>query len=90
MVINMTEIKKLQAIFQTLSDYNRLSIVKALCDKECSVGEIVFSAGLSQPLVSHHLRVFKENDFLVTKRKLYKSGQIPIFAALCKIINTFR
>ena len=65
----MTEIKKLQAIFQTLSDYNRLSIVKAICDKECSVGEIVSSTRLSQPLVSHHLRVLKENDFLVTKRK---------------------
>lgn len=65
----MTEIRKLQAIFQTLSDYNRLSIVKAICDKECSVGEIVSSTGLSQPLVSHHLRVLKENDFLQTKRK---------------------
>jgi DNA-binding transcriptional ArsR family regulator len=65
----MNELKKLQAIFQTLSDYNRLSILKSICDKECSVGEIVKITNLSQPLISHHLRILKENDFLKTNRK---------------------
>jgi len=65
----MNELKKLQVIFQTLSDYNRLSILKSICDKECSVGEVVKTTNLSQPLISHHLRVLKENDFLDTKRK---------------------
>lgn len=65
----MTEIRKLQSIFHTLSDYNRLSIVRSICDNECSVGEIVSSTRLSQPLVSHHLKVLKDNDFLQTKRK---------------------
>ena len=65
----MDELKKLQAIFQTLSDYNRLSILKSMCDKECSVGEIVKNTRLSQPLISHHLRILKENNFLDTNRK---------------------
>ena len=65
----MTEMRKLQAIFHTLSDYNRLSIVRSICDNEFSVGEIVSTTRLSQPLVSHHLKVLKENDFLQTKRK---------------------
>lgn len=65
----MDELRKLQLIFQTLSDYNRLVIIKFICGKECSVGEIVKAAGLSQPLVSHHLRVLKENGILETKRK---------------------
>jgi DNA-binding transcriptional ArsR family regulator len=65
----MDELRKLQAIFQTLSDYNRLGILKSICDKECSVGEIVKTTNLSQPLISHHLRILKENDFLDTKRK---------------------
>jgi DNA-binding transcriptional ArsR family regulator len=64
----MDELKKLQAIFQTLSDFSRLSILKLICDKECSVGEIVKKTNLSQPLISHHLRILKENDFLETKR----------------------
>ncbi len=65
----MDNIKKLQLIFQTLSDYNRLGIIRFICDKETSVGEIVKATKLSQPLVSHHLRVLKENCIVETKRK---------------------
>lgn len=65
----MSELKKLQSVFQTLSDYNRLAIIKSICDKEYSVGEIVNETKLSQPLVSHHLKTLKNNDFLDTKRK---------------------
>jgi ArsR family transcriptional regulator len=68
-MIDMDEMKKLQAIFQMLSDYSRLSIIKAISDNECSVGDIVAQTKLSQPLVSHHLKVLKENHFLLTKRK---------------------
>jgi len=64
----MEDLKKLQLIFQTLSDYNRLGILRFICEKESSVGEIVKAIKLSQPLVSHHLRVLKENGILETKR----------------------
>jgi DNA-binding transcriptional ArsR family regulator len=64
----MDKLKKLQLIFQTLSDYNRLGILKMIGDKERSVGEIVKATNLSQPLVSHHLKVLKENSILETKR----------------------
>jgi DNA-binding transcriptional ArsR family regulator len=64
----MDDLKKLQQIFQTLSDYNRLGIIKFICKKESSVGEIVKAIKLSQPLVSHHLRILKESGILETKR----------------------
>ena len=64
----MNSLKKLQQIFQTLSDYNRLIIIKSISDKTCSVGELVKATKLSQPLVSHHLRVLKDNEILETKR----------------------
>jgi DNA-binding transcriptional ArsR family regulator len=64
----MDELKKLQLIFQTLSDYNRLGMIRFICEKERSVGEIVKESKLSQPLVSHHLRVLKESGILETKR----------------------
>lgn len=64
----MDEFAKLTQIFQTLSEYNRLNILKTIGDKECPVGEVVKATKLSQPLVSHHLKVLKENDFLDTKR----------------------
>ena len=65
----MDDLKKLQLIFQTLSDYNRLGIIKFICERESSVGEIVKATKLSQPLISHHLRVLKENGILDTRRK---------------------
>jgi DNA-binding transcriptional ArsR family regulator len=68
MMFYMDDLKKLQLIFQTLSDYNRLGIIRFICEKERSVGEIVKATKLSQPLVSHHLRVLKENEILETKR----------------------
>ncbi len=64
----MDNLKKLQQIFQTLSDYNRLAIIKSIGDKECSVGELVKASNLSQPLVSHHLRVLRESNILDTER----------------------
>ena len=64
----MGDLKKLQLIFQTLSDYNRLGMIQFICEKERSVGEIVKETKLSQPLVSHHLRVLRDNGILETKR----------------------
>jgi DNA-binding transcriptional ArsR family regulator len=68
MYVYMNELKKLQLVFQTLSDYNRLVIIQSICDKECAVGELVKATNLSQPLVSHHLKVLKDNGILETKR----------------------
>lgn len=65
----MSDYKKLQVIFQTLSDSNRLKILQMICDKECSVSDLVSATNLSQPLVSHHLRQLKEKEFLKTRRQ---------------------
>jgi DNA-binding transcriptional ArsR family regulator len=46
---------------KVLSDVNRLHILKALTLKCASVSTIVEITGMSQPLVSHHLRVLREN-----------------------------
>lgn len=64
----MDDANKLQHLFQTLGDANRLKIIKFIEDKERSVSEIVDALGLSQPLVSHHLRILREREILQTKR----------------------
>jgi DNA-binding transcriptional ArsR family regulator len=61
-------ISKLQLIFQTLSDGNRLKIIKFINDSECSVSQIVEETKLSQPLVSHHLKTLRERQILETTR----------------------
>jgi DNA-binding transcriptional ArsR family regulator len=43
-------------------------MIQFICEKERSVGEIVKATKLSQPLVSHHLRVLKESRILETRR----------------------
>jgi DNA-binding transcriptional ArsR family regulator len=65
----MTDMGKLQLFFQTLADTNRLRIIKVIGKEPCSVSEIVEATGLSQPLVSHHLRVMREQGVLETRRE---------------------
>ncbi|BEP29233.1 ArsR/SmtB family transcription factor [Helicovermis profundi] len=51
---------EIQNTFKVLADGNRIRIIESLT-KECkSVNSIAKNAGLSQPLVSHHLKVLKE------------------------------
>lgn len=64
----MDDSHKLQHLFQTLGEANRLKIIKFIGDGERSVSEIVEALGLSQPLVSHHLRILREREILQTKR----------------------
>ena len=61
--------QKLQSCFQILADANRLRIIKFIGEKEQSVSDIVKAIGLSQPLVSHHLRTLRNGQLLETKRQ---------------------
>jgi DNA-binding transcriptional ArsR family regulator len=67
--IDMNDITKLGFLFQTLADANRLKIIEFIGDKTCSVSEIVAATGLSQPLVSHHLKILRDNGVLETARQ---------------------
>jgi DNA-binding transcriptional ArsR family regulator len=69
MYIYMNDEAKLQTIFQTLGDSNRIKIIKFIDLNERSVNEIVSALKLSQPLVSHHLKVMKNNNILETSRQ---------------------
>jgi DNA-binding transcriptional ArsR family regulator len=89
----MDNLRKLQQVFQTLSDYNRLVMIKAISDTACSVGELVKTTNLSQPLVSHHLRVLKDNGILETKRNgpfiYYYLRDVKILYAVNLFIEIF-
>ncbi len=53
------DLQTLADIFRLLGDANRLRIITACLDKEKSVGDLAEDIGISQPLVSHHLRLLK-------------------------------
>jgi DNA-binding transcriptional ArsR family regulator len=65
----MIESQKLEILFQTLADRNRLKILQSIGRNACSVSEIVSATGLSQPLVSHHLKTLRERSILETRRE---------------------
>ena len=54
--------------FKALSDDTRLKIIQLLTDHEMCVCELEDRLGVSQPAVSHHLRVLKRNG-LISDRK---------------------
>jgi len=68
MNIDKDELDKLQAFLQALADKNRLLIIKVIGPNRRSVSEVVEATGLSQPLVSHHLRLMREQGILETQR----------------------
>lgn len=58
----------LARFFKVLGDASRLSIVISIGEGSLSVTEIVRATGLSQTLVSFHLRVMREADIVRTER----------------------
>lgn len=90
----MDNAQKLQLVFQTLGDANRIRIIQFIGEGECSVSEIVQASNLSQPLVSHHLRVLRENQVLDTERKgpfvIYKLKDKRLLEALELFLQIFQ
>jgi DNA-binding transcriptional ArsR family regulator len=90
----MDEAQKLQSVFQTLGEANRLRIIKFIGDQERSVSQIVEETGLSQPLVSHHLRALRESLILDTKRQgpfiYYKLKDAKLLEALGLMLEIFK
>jgi len=84
----------LQGYLQILSDINRLKIIQFIAYDEKTVSEIVNQTKLSQPLVSHHLKVLKNYTILDTKRngpfilyKLHNTDLLDILGLLCALIS---
>lgn len=55
-------------IFSKLSDSTRLRILWLLCHCEECVTNIAAAVDMSDPAVSHHLRILKTNGMLVSRR----------------------
>ena len=54
---------------KSLADENRLRILQCLGEGKQSVSALVEKLGLSQPLVSHHLRELKRTSLVRVERK---------------------
>ena len=62
------ELRDLRAFHKALADVNRLRIVQRLAGGESTVTELIGHVGLSQPLVSHHLKRLRVAGLVETRR----------------------
>ena len=60
--------KKLAQFIKVLGDANRLAIIHTIGKSSRSVTEIIEETGLSQTLVSFHLRTMREKGIVTTRR----------------------
>lgn len=70
------QLEQVAELFKALSTVSRLRILTSLAGGEGSVGSLVQLTGLSQPLVSQHLRVLRSMNLVTVSR----SGREAIYA----------
>ncbi len=62
------DLRELRVFHKALADVNRLRIVRHLAEGQATVTELIDHVGLSQPLVSHHLRRLREAGLVTSRR----------------------
>ncbi len=67
-VLQPEDLRELRTFHKALADVNRLRIVRRLAEGEASVAELIAHVGLSQPLVSHHLKRLRVAGLVETRR----------------------
>jgi len=67
---------ELDRTFQALADPHRRAILWSVRNRRCAVGEIAAALGLSQQIVSHHLKVLRAAGLVTGSR----SGTRHLFA----------
>lgn len=64
-----TDFKYLEQIFKALSDATRLKILHMIFQKEMCVYDIYQELDISQPAVSHHLKILKQAGLVKAVKK---------------------
>ena len=67
-VLQPEDLRELRTFHKALADVNRLRIVRRLAESEASMAELIAHVGLSQPLVSHHLKRLRVAGLIETRR----------------------
>lgn len=73
-------------ICKALSDANRLQIVRLLTDGELCACELLEHFQITQPTLSHHMKVLAECDLIRNR----KEGKNTYYALNCETLTAFR
>jgi DNA-binding transcriptional ArsR family regulator len=75
-------IKSMKSVFEIIAEPNRRAILSLLVSSQQSVGEIERQLRMTQPTVSKHLRVLREEGFVEAtvdaQRRLYRLKPEPL------------
>ena len=69
MIANARSLDLKAKLFRGFSDPSRLSILEALRDGPCTVGEVVEATGLSQSNVSNHLGCLRDCGLVLSEQQ---------------------
>ncbi|MGD8717936.1 MAG: metalloregulator ArsR/SmtB family transcription factor [Candidatus Zixiibacteriota bacterium] len=75
---------------KALGDPVRAAILKALCCERLSVGEIVERFHLSQPAISHHLRILRDAGLVIAQKEgttVYYSMNKEFLSSVCGCVR---
>ncbi len=62
------ELRELRVFHKALADVNRLRMVRRLAEGPATVGDLIETVGLSQPLVSWHVSMLRAAGIVETRR----------------------
>ena len=78
---------------KALADETRQKIMKLCCCKKLSVSDIVEQMGVTQPTVSHHLKILREAGLVTVERKgkeiYYSLNQEKLANSCCQVAEIF-
>lgn len=93
-VLGGEEFQTVAFLAKSLSDENRLRILVCVSQGKKAVGSIVEELGLSQPLVSHHLKELKRSLLVTIERSgpfiYYELADPRVLAALAALNTVAR
>ncbi len=79
--------KKIAEFYKALGDETRLKIMRMLSEQEMCVCEIIDRLNITQPAVSHHLKILRQAGFVKDSRDgkwIYYSLNEDVFAEVFK------
>ncbi len=79
--------------FTILAEPTRLQILNELRGSECHVGQLIEALGLTQPMISKHLKVLRDAGFVRSRadaqRRIYRIESAP-FQAFDEWLEPYR
>jgi|SRR5450830_719171 len=78
---------------KVLADQTRQKIMKVCCCQRLTVSEIVAQIDVTQPTISHHLKVLRDAGLMTVQRQgkeiYYTLNQNNVINGCCQLANTF-